>query len=377
MDIQDSKGKENDQLQRFEFEGRQFGSYQEMVAAKRQRNHDWLEQNGLLKASTEISKRSPVVQRGLVGNHKKTQEPATKRRKSNRLAGVAADGQYIEDERRGKFQLAGDIITNVAVTSNVVLPNKKTGLYCDRINNGEDLSVKDAVELSETKSIDEHTVSAAKNFMNESLALLIKSDSPRRMSSASETIGLLNDIPTAVSYLNHVIADKYVAKVTPDRIYSVACHPSPNSLIVGAGDKLGHVGLWSIDESKVTAKDGAFLFRVHGRPVTCLEWIVSGKGLLSASYDGSVRWLDVEAQKFSQIFATYDASGGFERELGYGLDTESKSWVQFCLPDSRYCVDKCFFLSTSNGRAFHVDLRMKGSVSFNEKLSEKKVNTLR
>jgi hypothetical protein len=66
-----------------------------------------------------------------------------------------------------------------------------------------------------------------------------------------------------------------------------------------------------------------------------------------------------------------------KRELGYGLDTDSKSWVQFCLPDSRYCVDKCFFLSTSNGRAFHVDLRMKGLVSFVEKLSEKKVNTLR
>ena len=378
MEIQDKCNK-SDELQTFEFEGRQFVSYQEMVAAKRKRNQDWLEQNGLLKASIRISTRSPVVQRGLVGNHKKARarEPATKRRKSNRLAGVAADGLYVEDERSGKFQLAGDSSTSVGVTLKAVQPHERTGVYCDRINNGEDLSIKDAVEICGTKWVDEHSVSVAEKFMNEKLSLLITSDSPRRMSLAPETVGILDEIPTAVAYLEKVTADNHVAKVTPDRIYAVACHPSPDSLIVGAGDKLGHVGLWNVDESSDIAKGGVYLFRVHGRPISCLEWIASGKGILSASYDGSVRWLDVEAQTFSQIFATYDSSKVFDRELGYGLDTDNKSWVQFCLPNSRYSADKCFFLSTSNGRAFHVDLRMKGSVSFDEKLSEKKVNTLR
>jgi WD40 repeat protein len=83
------------------------------------------------------------------------------------------------------------------------------------------------------------------------------------------------------------------------------------------------VGLWSIDESKVTAKEGVYRFRVHGRPVTCLEWIVSGKGLLSASYDGSVRWLDVEAQKFSQVFAMYVFLRSFRTRIGLRFGTRT------------------------------------------------------
>jgi hypothetical protein len=260
MHTQDRKRNENDESQTFEFEGRQFGSYQEMVAAKRRRNQDWLEQNGFLKASVEASKRLSIVQRGLVGNHKKAQEPATKRRKSNRLAGVAADGLYIEDERSGKFQVAGDISPSVGVTSKEVLPHEKTSMYCDRINNGEDLSIKDAVEICGPKWINEHSASEAKIFMKEFLALLITSDSPHQMSLGPETIGIIHDIPTAAANLDLVTADKYVAKVTPDRIYTVACHPSPRFSYCWRGDKLGHVGLWSIDESKSLPKKVCIVF---------------------------------------------------------------------------------------------------------------------
>lgn len=37
----------------------------------------------------------------------------------------------------------------------------------------------------------------------------------------------------------------------------------------------------------------------------------------------------------------------------------------------------CFFLSTSEGTVMHIDLRSKGEVTFDQKLSEKKINTVR
>ena len=43
------------------------------------------------------------------------------------------------------------------------------------------------------------------------------------------------------------VADDDMAKLVPDRIYSMEVHPSPTKLLVAAGDKWGRVGLWDVD----------------------------------------------------------------------------------------------------------------------------------
>lgn len=46
--------------------------------------------------------------------------------------------------------------------------------------------------------------------------------------------------------------------------------------------------------------------------------------------------------------------------------------------DHRYGSDgKCFFLSTSEGSVMHVDLRSNGKLTFDQTLSEKKINSVR
>merc|ERR1712028_190880 len=127
---------------------------------------------------------------------------------------------------------------------------------------------------------------------------------------------------------------EWVAKVTPDRIYSVAAHPSESKLICCAGDKRGYVGLWDVDGgssnnsnnksinnnaatspgdehnttiSTQSNKSSNALFRVHSRPICCLEWL-NNENMVTASYDGSVRQLNVETGIFEEIFATYDDS---------------------------------------------------------------------
>ena len=55
--------------------------------------------------------------------------------------------------------------------------------------------------------------------------------------------------------------DDRVAKVTPERIYSISIHPSVDRLIVGVGDKGGNVGIWNVDDISAK-KHGVELFQV-------------------------------------------------------------------------------------------------------------------
>ena len=52
-------------------------------------------------------------------------------------------------------------------------------------------------------------------------------------------------------------------------------------------------------------------------------------------------------------------------------------WVQCMELDHRFESGKCFFLSTSEGGIMHIDLRTRPKVTFDQVLSEKKINTVR
>jgi WD40 repeat protein len=366
-----------DERPTYAFDGNIYPTYEEMVTAKRKRNADWMEESGLLKASSDLKeiRRPQPVQNGLVRKKKAPVVPG-KRRKSNRLAGVVADGDFVEDERGGKFRITtvagGDTGTSVSETKNMY-EREQNSFYNNRINDGSDLSMTEAVDLCGEKWVDETSATNAMTFTKRFLV----SPGPSSKSPTSVVADYSSSVVKQKAETDDVECNIQVAKVTPERIYSVACHPSRDSLIVGAGDKLGNVGLWNVDDSHEKGGD-VYLFRPHTRPICCLEWTSSGSNLLTASYDGSVRWFDAESQTFSQVFATYDSSAPFKGELGYGLDDEgSRNWVQYCTGDFRSNQEKCFFMSTSKGNTFHVDLRTKGSLTFHENLSEKKINTVR
>merc|ERR1719490_290402 len=109
------------------------------------------------------------------------------------------------------------------------------------------------------------------------------------------------------------INSERVAKVVPDRIFSVAFHPGGEKLVAAAGDKWGKVGLWDCLDTE-SETHGVHLFHYHSRPVNCLTWDVhSSQRLISTSYDGTSRQLDVQNQKASLLFHDPDflASGGW------------------------------------------------------------------
>lgn len=346
------------------FEDKEYHSYQAMVDAKRKRNQDMLIKSGLLDLSTLMKdQKKTATQRGIARKRKTEKKESLPSRKSSRLAGV----QAVEFESNDKLKMYGTTVS----TSQHPFVEKRPEYFNDRINDGSELSIQKAVELSEPKWIKDNSVATATKLISNLSAFEIK----KAVRSPTSVIPSSDSLLSKIRSLS-VNDERNVAKVTPDRIYSVAAHPSPEQLVVCAGDKQGYVGIWNVEDT--SEGDGVHLFRVHNRPVSCLAWTPSGRSLLSASYDGSVRWFDVETQTFKQIFATYDDSVIYRGQLGRGLDQGYNYWTQYVCPDHRNAYDQCFFVSTSVGTAMHVDLRVgKGELTFHEKLSEKKINTLR
>ncbi|XP_044047084.1 WD repeat-containing protein 76 [Siniperca chuatsi] len=110
---------------------------------------------------------------------------------------------------------------------------------------------------------------------------------------------------------NMRITEDRVAKVVKDRIFSAAFHPCTSSLLVAAGDKWGKVGLWKLGGG--WDDDGVLLFEPHTRPVSCMAFSrTHPTHLLSLSYDGSLRCMDVEKAVFDDVYDIDDGLKTFD-----------------------------------------------------------------
>ncbi|XP_037549712.1 WD repeat-containing protein 76 [Nematolebias whitei] len=99
------------------------------------------------------------------------------------------------------------------------------------------------------------------------------------------------------------ITEDSVVKVVKDRVSSAAFHPCSSSLLIAAGDKLGKVGLWNFGAD--WGDDGVLLFEPHTRSVGCMAFsTVQPSQLLTLSYDGSLRCMDVEKAVFDDVYDT-------------------------------------------------------------------------
>ncbi|GFO05548.1 WD repeat-containing protein 76-like [Plakobranchus ocellatus] len=118
-----------------------------------------------------------------------------------------------------------------------------------------------------------------------------------------EIVGHVSEVSKFSSGLSRMsIVDGGVAKVVPDRVFSVTWHPAISPLIAIAGDKWGKVGLWNVmsqdEEQMVTA------FKPHTRPVSCLMVPPDAQHkLYSSSYDATLRCGDFEKGIFNEVFS--------------------------------------------------------------------------
>ncbi|XP_035670325.1 WD repeat-containing protein 76-like isoform X2 [Branchiostoma floridae] len=152
---------------------------------------------------------------------------------------------------------------------------------------------------------------------------------------------------TQESFLKSVqsmaITEERVAKVTPERIFSVAVHPSTTKMLVCAGDKWGRLGLWDVESQE--GEDGVYSYNPHSRPINCLQFspVHHGK-LYMCSYDGTMRCAEFEKNIFSEVFSTEE-----------GTDQLVK-YFDFLSEDGTTCL-----VGLGDGDVAVVDTRTKGT----------------
>ncbi|KAK4160514.1 DNA damage-binding protein CMR1 [Cladorrhinum sp. PSN259] len=104
-------------------------------------------------------------------------------------------------------------------------------------------------------------------------------------------------------------------KITPQRIYSMAFHPTEDKPIIFAGDKEGAMGVFDASQPVPKVEDdedeeadypdpviGAF--KTHSRTITAFHFSpTDANAVYSASYDSSIRKLDLDKGVSTQVFA--------------------------------------------------------------------------
>lgn len=370
--IDEMEEEEEEESPRHEFMGVIYDTYQDMVDAKRKRNQQVLEDSGLIGLAQKPSKKAKSSASAKKFQKKASSAPAPPRRQSNRIRNTPIEEIYVESERSGKFIVAGSgsaaVVEGTQATAAPVPIEPK--FFRRRVNDGGPFSVKESV--ANTKYCEDDSVEKAEKFLGAVVSDL-PSKKTRSTASGSPTSVLQSpNQPRGLESLHVDDESEYsVMKVCPERIYSVAFHPSNSKTIVCAGDKVGNLGIWDADNH--TMEDPTHLFRPHGGAIACLEW-ASPTQLVSTSYDGSLRCLDIEKGVFDEIFATYDDSDAFRGRLGYDMDSGRNFWTQFA------CIDQQtpfgLYISTSVGSVLHLDRRDPQRVTFHETLSEKKINTV-
>ncbi|OQO11588.1 DNA damage-binding protein CMR1 [Cryoendolithus antarcticus] len=166
-------------------------------------------------------------------------------------------------------------------------------------------------------------------------------------------------------------------KITPERIYSLGFHPTKDKALVFAGDKLGSLGLFDASQTspekvKQEADDAdedgdvdedsepaITTFKIHTRTISAFHFAPSDhNALYSASYDSSIRKLDLAQGKAIEVYAPEDRSAD-----------EPISGVEISHADPH-----TLHFATLNGAFGIKDMRMPAhEVSTLFQLSEKKI----
>jgi WD40 repeat protein len=176
--------------------------------------------------------------------------------------------------------------------------------------------------------------------------LKLASDTEKLIKSTSYVEIQLNDPPKDLVY--RPIGGP--VKLTPDRILCSTWHPSPRSLILCAGAKYGNLSIYTHSEDEKTVHE----FNPHETGISALMFSkIDQTKLYSASYDGSIRLLDINSQSFDQMFKHDD--------LISSMDIHQHN----------------IYFGNGSGLLFHSDTRQHPDVYTQDfEISEKKISSV-
>lgn len=105
-------------------------------------------------------------------------------------------------------------------------------------------------------------------------------------------------------------SDPSKIKLTYQRTTAMHFHPSTLDRLVSGGDTNGNLGLWSVDTTSEDNEPSITILKPHGRSISkILDMPSNAAQLVTCSYDGSARLLDIQKQQSSEVMSLTDSSG--------------------------------------------------------------------
>lgn len=145
--------------------------------------------------------------------------------------------------------------------------------------------------------------------------------------------------------------EDFVAKVVPQRVFSISVIPTSDVVCAVVGDKWGRLGFWRPHEAE--EENQVVAFEPHARPIPAIAHVAGSPArVVTCSYDGSVRSLDVEKGVFDEVF---------------GDDDYLLHYVDLT-PDGRTA-----YVGTRAGSLLQIDLRAPKAFSEFEELHDRKL----
>lgn len=165
-------------------------------------------------------------------------------------------------------------------------------------------------------------------------------------------------------------------KITPERIYSLGFHPSEDKALVFAGDKLGNLGLFdgsqkielepTDEDEEGEAGDSSpaiSTFKIHTRTISAFQFSPHDpNALLSASYDSSIRKLDLQKGTAIEIYAPGDRSAD-EPTSGVEISRENPNLLHFSTLSGSFGMHDLRTPSTETVEIFQLSEKKIGGFS--------------
>ncbi|NWW39520.1 WDR76 protein, partial [Panurus biarmicus] len=106
-----------------------------------------------------------------------------------------------------------------------------------------------------------------------------------------------------------VLSEENIRKVVKARVCSMAIHPSESTILVAAGDKWGHIGLWNVS---CGTEEGDHIFIPHSFQVNCMHFSPCNPAHLLSLSNDTLRCGDVTKAVFDEIYRTEEEFSCFD-----------------------------------------------------------------
>jgi WD40 repeat protein len=244
-----------------------------------------------------LKKKRPASSSGSRAKKVKAEHPILPTRRSRRLAGVQVDDSdakaknfELEEDRRKREKEQLEKLKSIRVNGELSLIDLVKGDGDD--DGGED---------------DQKLLDKFQSFLNNSKNFSIGDyyETITQKDNSSKDVKKLREEFSTKKIYEHFRPNE--VKLTRERMTYITFHPTIDKKLIIGGDTNGNCGIWNSDN---TEEVDITSFKLHGKAIAKYEFDLNELNkVYTASYDASIRMIDLKTLKSTQFFINEDNAG--------------------------------------------------------------------